>query len=612
MVCELYKKYVHPLARVVRGLPISWGPSFATAKHLCPVQTVAYSSCSRFIAVDEFAVDEFAITEVLDAVTLERLHTFTHPFSETGWLSFSPDSRSLTRINEDNGSTTWDLQTGGQISATPSTPNTPPSWCFSSTYSMDGKIVAAAHRDLGNNAATTISTYDVLSGTHIYSHRISEGHVAAPIWTHGESLRFAVVNPGSITIWQVGFTSEHTLAEIESLPGPDDIDSEEHLFLPTLSRLAFTFQDSEEVLVWDARDSKFLLNFVGGGCELGDLSFSSDGRFFACGSDDQEVHLWKESPTGYVLHQKLASGLAGDFITPFLSPDGESIITSKFNTSSDDHETQLWRTTDPINPSSSIPSQPADQTEFVLAFSPDKSFIATGRLGENIATIVDLKSGDPRLIVDTGMEICGLGVTARTVIVVGEGKIITWNLPAGDCALDARANILDSVRTIVFDHPPPSPGKLHSASISPDFNHLAITRRAKEGLDIYDMSTGNHVVGTTYNGYMSDPWFTRDGREVWDSMVIPGGGKIIRGEGTDIIGLERLHRGSVPSGGYLWESSHGHNITDDGWILDSRKKRVMWLPHHWRVYEEYQVWDGQFLALFDPSLPEPVIIELYE
>jgi len=560
------------------------------------VVTAVWSSCSRFIAVE--TPDN---TEVLDGATLERLHTFEHPWSKDGWSSLSPDGRSLTWSDGDDGTTTWNLQTGGQISAIPLALDLPPLSYFSSAHSTDGKMVAFAHRDSENGAVTGISTYNLISGTHVYSHHASEGRIIAPIWTHGELLRFAAVKPGSITIWEVGFTSEHALAEIESLPAPDDTGSEEHLFLPTLSRLAFILDKS--VLIWDARDSKILLNFVGGGL-LGGLSFSSDGRFFACGVAGQGAHLWKESPTGYVLHQKLVSGSADDWIVPFLSPDGESIITSKGS------ETQLWHTTGPIDPPSSVPPQPANRTKFVLAFSPDKSFIATGRLGGKIATIVDLKSGDLRLMINTGMVVCGLGVTGSTAIVVGEGKIVTWNLPAGDCVLNAEANIHDSVRTIVFDHPPPPPGWLHFASISPDFNHLAITREEDGGggVDIYDASTGKHLFGIPTR-YVTRPWFTRDGREVWCDS---NSQKIIMGGGTDIIRVEPVGRGDAPPGGYLWESAHGHDITRDGWILDSRKKRVMWMPHHWRVHREYRIWDGRFLVLFDGELPEPVIIEMYE
>ena len=90
------------------------------------------------------------------------------------------------------------------------------------------------------------------------------------------------------------------------------------------------------------------------------------------------------------------------------------------------------------------------------------------------------------------------------------------------------------------------------------------------------------------------------------------GWKIVEGGESDVIGLEPLGSNTVPSGGYPWESSHGHDVTDDGWILDSRKKRVMLLPHRWRIRERLRIWDGQFLELLDRRLLEPVIIELDE
>ena len=432
----------------------------------------------------------------------------------------------------------------------------------------------------------------------------------ASIWTHGACLRFATVKPGSIAIWQVGFTSIHTLAEVESLPAPDDIGSEESLFLPTRFRLAFVL--GEAVLVWDARGSKFLLNFVDGDRPMG-LSFSSDGHFFACGTIGQDIHLWKESPTGYVLHRKLVSSIdkekaplfiLQEGIRPLLSPNGESITTSKYS------ETQLWRTTDPIS-SSSVPIRPDKQVDFVWGFSPDKSLVETARLGDDVATITDLKSGDPRLVIETGVKICGLGVTGNTVIVVGYGKIITWRLPAGD-HIDARANIHDSVRTTMFNPLVPPPTRLHSASISPDFDCLVITREGGEGLDIYDISTGKHLVGTTVrNAYI--PWFTQDGREVWSARYSPlNGWNIIKDGKSGVIGLVPVRMNARPSGGFPWVSSHGHDITDDGWIYNSRDGRLMWVPHRWRKFWRYWMWNGQFLGLLDPGLPEPVIIDLDE
>ena len=46
----------------------------------------------------------------------------------------------------------------------------------------------------------------------------------------------------------------------------------------------------------------------------------------------------------------------------------------------------------------------------------------------------------------------GLGVTGSTVIVVGQEKILTWNLVAGN----ARANTMidDYIQVTTFDHSP--------------------------------------------------------------------------------------------------------------------------------------------------------------
>ena len=599
IVHKLYRLYLRPLVRVVRGLPISWELSVATVMHTATVGRAAWSWCSRFIAV---ALRE--TIEILDSATLERLHTFTCSSGRTRWLSLSPDSRSMTQFSH-YGLTTWDLQTGGRISASPSTSNPSFLQYFSSAYSTDGKIVGVAYKDRDHPDIEFISTYNYLSGTHIYSHRVLEGRIVPSIWTHGDFLRFVTVKRGSITIWEVGFTSEHTLAEVESLPAPDDdIDPEKSLFLPTRTRLAFILR--ETVLVWDARDSKFLLTFVSGN-ELMGFSFSSDGRFFAYRTYGREIHLWKESPTGYVLHRKIASDIGGSlFSEPHLSPDGESIITSN------DSATQLWRTTDPTNSLSTIPAQLDDPPDFILEFSPDRSLAAVTRLGDITATIIDLKSGDPRLIIDTGMKIRGLGVTGNMVFAVGDEKVIAWSLPAGDCVLDARANIHDSVRTIVFDCPAPPLGRLQSASISPNFDYFATTLGPNKGLGLFDISTGKYLVGTT-PGDMYTPWFTRDGLEVWPSRYYPRAGwKITKHETSEVIGLEPLEWNAYPSGGHPWESAHGHNVTDDGWILDSRNKRVMWLPHRWRIDERRRIWDARFLGLLDPELPEPVILEFDE
>ena len=539
---------------------------------------------------------------ILDAATLEQLHTF-NPQSLFGWLSFSPDSRLLTQFgNNHQEITTWDLQTGGRISTIPPTSHNIRSECFSSTYSTDGKVVAVAYKNkIGKD--TGISIYNLLSGTHTYSHRVLEGRVVASIWTHDECLRFITVKPGTITVWQVGFASVHTLASVESFPTPDDINySEDALFLPTRSLLAFP-----RLGIWDVRDSKLLLKIQGRGSSP-KMSFSSDGRFFMYGDSGTTSHLWEESPAGYVLRQKLVPSIGG-YRGTLLSPNGKSIVSSVHC------ETQLLRTTDPVTSLSNVPARPIG-TKPLLDFSPDGSFVATAWWKDNMATVLDLRSGN-RLIIDTRMEIYSLWMTGNTITVFDGGRIVAWDLSAGGHALNTRATINDSVRTIVFGLPTPlHDHHLPSAAISPDFSYIVITWKGEGGqggyhlhLGIFDMATGNHLAGaTTLTKYGSTPWITPDGCEVWSSAT--RGWKIIKDTKSNVIGLERLPDDVCPSGGYPWESPHGRSVTDDGWIFNSRKKRLMWLPHRWRGGERNQVWGGQFLGLLGSSLPEPIIVEL--
>ncbi|KAF9644494.1 YVTN repeat-like/Quino protein amine dehydrogenase [Thelephora ganbajun] len=595
MVRKLYECHANPLTRIVHGLPVSWDPAIVTMEY--SLETAAWSPCGRFIAISKGG----SRTEIVDAATLKQLTVLESPRGQTSKLFSPPDGCLLMSFNYwPEEFISWDLQTGVMVSAI-----SPEQWktdtlCSSIAYSGCGTMFGAlTHQYLD----FTIHTYNVHSGTHIYSHPV-EWRPVETIWTHGECLRFVVVKSGSITTWEMGFASRNAPTEIESLPLPDNSphDLYPRSFHPALSRLAFTH--SERIFVWDARHAKFLLSE--GALRPDWISFSSDGRFFVYGTDEteaSEIYLWEESPTGYILHRKL--NCERRISELLISPTGESIFVSGV------WAVQIWRTMDS---STSFSRRRADK-RFVLEFSPDEMLVALTRLEDKTITVLDLKSGDPLSIIDTGMEVYGQRAAGSTIVAVGREKVVTWDLPARDHVHNAKVNVNDSIRTATIGclRTIPWSRPLKFASISPDLHRIAIAE--DNSLHLHDVPTGK-CLGTVFAdvGRGTRPWFTSDGREVWyiTDRGKTNGFMIVEDSESGVIKLKGLESTRQRSNMPPWLSSRGYKIMSDGWILGSSGKRLLWLPLHWRPSGTNGAWSGRFLALLHGTLPEAVILELEE
>lgn len=110
-------------------------------------------------------------------------------------------------------------------------------------------------------------------------------------------------------------------------------------------------------------------------------------------------------------------------------------------------------------------------------------------------------------------------------------------------------------------------------------------------------------------------WPTPDGREIWGlpSKLSPvRRWEIVEDSESGVTGLQPLEVTTFPREILPWRSPRGYEVTDDGWVLSPTKKRLLWLPHHWRSEEQFMTWSGRFLGLRYLSLPEVVIIEFFE
>ena len=628
IVRQLYESHAQPFTRIVHGAPTSWDPNTATTSRPSTIDLAVWSPCSRFIAI---AWGDIPTIDVLDSVTHQRLQSF-RPLPNVpmrrGVLIFSPDGRILTYHGIPDGDhelcvSSWDLQTGGLISTiglqvpglgyrTTKNPSV--------AHSASGGIIGVAHWDCGKTEALNIFICDVASGAYMHSHSFNNGTpLSYDIWTHGESFRFATADEATITIWEVGFTLGAMCTEVETLRTPVGF-VYKVLFLDITSRppsgllcigtfgdmILLAYNRSGRILVWDIRNSKCLLD-----CEdaqfRGSASFSSDGRFLAWSTFGSTAYIWKESHTGYVLHRILPSSAL--FGNPLPSPNGESMITFR------DFIIELWRTREITAPPSGA-STGVHEYPSVLDFSPDGKLAVVAVKYGNTTVVLSLESGVPQLTIDVGMKVYGLRVIGNTVFVVGGEKfsgyrVISWNLPAGDCVPDTRVDHKDSARTPNLSN---SWKSVFGAAVSSDFRYVAliITDLSRRELYIYSTSTGERLqtVKTRPDANTDTLWFTPDGSHVW-CVAYNGEAEVCRvgeqGESEHLVLAADIER---PLEGYPWRSSRGYRVTNDWWILGLDGKRLLMLPPPWQSHAVHRVWKGKFLALLHGELSEPVILEM--
>jgi WD40 repeat protein len=602
IVRELYGRYSHPFVSVVQGIPNSWDSSIASTKRLASIESITWSSCGRFIGV---AWADSTI-EILDPVTLDRLYTMSSPLG-TKVLTFSPDGRlllcrGLSTDSLSNFVTGWDVQTGGVVGVRESEAQVKgfPSVV---TSSADGDMIAVVYTDPSTPDKFIIRVYESDSGRYVYSHPFNEWFIE--IWTHDQSFRFATAEPGTITVWEVELASNSHSKLVETLDTPVTFDpSRPFSFFPPLYLLAYVWEDV--VLIVNARSGECFLEAEGANFQGHAMAFSSDGHIFACGTTGPDIYLWKETPSGYAFHQRLISSSQSP--VPLFSPDGTSIITW------DSSSIQLWSLEGPPAPASMDPPQTTGHPEhFILRFSPGEGSAVVAREKSSTVAVLNLRHGTQQQTIDAGMEVCGLRVLDDTIVVEGPDKFVTWALRVGGDVPGVTMNIDDSITTTMFGSLRPM--QPQSASISPDLLRMAVRGRDYGAPDtgslrIYDISSRRLLAMTPAVGEML--WFAQDGHQVWCDGEVgkEQGWGIAMDDGLTQAHLDPLPIGSPPEG-YPWRSSHGYIVTGDGWILNLRGKRLLWLPPHWRSYErKAQVWSGEFLALLHGTLLEPVILRL--
>jgi len=609
-IWKLYQPLSNPLIRVIQGVPNLWDPSIVNKKipHVS-MAVFAWSPCSRFIAIGMHWSQD---VKILDAVTLEQLYTLPHTNS-TGLpkeLVFSPDGHLLAEQFSGIGChqyVCWDLQTGGLISTIP-LENYSWSVKHSASYSGCGTMLRVLRKTF---TSSCIYTYNILSGMCMSSYKFDHP-ITGMIWTHSENPQYVVCGSESITIWELGTTPNHMPTKINSLPIPDNPHNMDCLLSPSFSQVAYIDHHHQRVMVWDIQHCKILLDSADAQ-DATNMTFSSDDHFFACGTSGPELYLWKQSPSGYLLHQKFLSSTGPTKL--IISPDSGSIVAFS------DSMLHLWHISNSPTSPSNVPTQAPQHTPagFIVDFSSDERFVAVrGKLGKGI-NVLNLKSGHLQLAIDTVVEVYAMRMLGSTITACcHDGKVIAWDIPAGNHVINTRVDAQSSVQTFVSEHLVLS-GKDFWMSISPDLSSIAVVkyRVLSVSLQLYDIHTGKLFTinrPTQYQSYLPALEYIPPGYVIWCD---PAEKKlhwweIARDAESNIIGVTDFRPAEDPPKGFQipWNSSHGYQVTYDGWILSPNGQRLLWLPPHWRGDESTRRWSGKFLALLHGELPEAVILEL--
>ena len=247
-------------------------------------------------------------------------------------------------------------------------------------------------------------------------------------------------------------------------------------------------------------------------------------------------------------------------------------------------------------------------TILLLEFSLNELLVAYTRWLNNTVTVLDTSSGSPLLVINTDMTICGIKITDDQIIIVGNGKVVTWNIPIRSCIPNIERNTSDSIQTTRLKGI--EPYKRLAASISSDLNYIALLdQKSGGGLYIYSMRTGEKLTATELNGWMigftpgeNKFWCSGDHGEIelW---------AIVAESGSNTTQLERLSESTKLQSSLPWHSPCGYQVTDDGWILSPTGMHLMWLPYHLQTDKRSEkFWGKRLLVLGNKNLLEPIIL----
>jgi len=244
----------------------------------------------------------------------------------------------------------------------------------------------------------------------------------------------------------------------------------------------------------------------------------------------------------------------------------------------------------------------------LVAYSTDKTYIATVRQFSGIVTVFNCVSSTSWQFSNTDMRVEDIKIADNTIFVVGDCKLVGWDL-------EADGIVHNAPRRVTVDETLAISGCQDNLTLSHDCSQIASTKG--ENILLYDTITQKtktiHTQPVSHMLHDLSPWFSPDGCRLWFAGWGGAWYFMELGAGHDQSFVELTETDLEDEQTVFNHSSHGHHIREDsGWVTDSRGRKLLWLPPSWRSRDPLFIrWDGNFLALLDSHHPGPIIIKFH-
>jgi len=276
------------------------------------VLTVSFHCNGQVIA---FTNDGSSDIEVRRVDSGELLKNIDGGKYEIRALSFSPDGQVLAFASLGNTVKLWKVEDDTLLKTFEAGDNTV--YCLS--FSHDGQKIAVAGR------TGTVKVWSVQNETLL---KTFEGHNSAIYrisFSHDDTTLASASADGSVKLWSL--VSANTSFQMKGTSLSFSADGR---------NLAFV--DDKTIKVWSTTDNQLLKTLTGHSEAVSSVSFSSDDKLIASGSNDKTIKLWNAAE-GQLL--KTLTGHSESVSSVSFSSDGKLIASG-----SNDKTIKLWRVAD--------------------------------------------------------------------------------------------------------------------------------------------------------------------------------------------------------------------------------------------------------------------------